>query len=128
MKFTPALYEKFIALQTAIHESPLCNKREAAAIGTHDLSKLQLPLQYEALPPSDIKFVPLSRDKDTAAAATAEAAVAAGFKPGQEVTADQLPQYFAGDKTMLRLVVAAKDFVTAGSGRHYSKAVGCCTI
>eukprot|EP00775_Hariotina_reticulata_P002001 gene2001-2323_t len=32
VKFTPELYEKFITLQTSIHQS-LCNKREAAAIG-----------------------------------------------------------------------------------------------
>jgi hypothetical protein len=108
----PGLYENFIALQTSIHESPLCNKRAAAAIGTHDLSKLQLPLQYEALAPADIKFVPLARDKDATAGggggeesaedAAAAAAAASRFKPGQEVTADQLPQYFAGDRSMLK--------------------------
>lgn len=107
--FTPELYEKFISLQTSIHESPLCNKREAAAIGTHDVAKLQLPLHYEALSPADIKFVPLARDKDAAAdgaaagdAAAGGGAVGVGFKPGQEITAEQLPQYFAGDKSMLR--------------------------
>jgi hypothetical protein len=107
----PGLYENFIALQTSIHESPLCNKRAAAAIGTHDIAKLQLPLQYEALAPADIKFVPLARDKDAAAAAGGEesaedaaaaAAAASRFKPGQEITADQLPQYFAGDRSMLK--------------------------
>lgn len=104
VNFTPELYETFIALQTSIHESPVCNKREAAAIGTHDVSKLQLPLHYEALAPDNIKFVPLSRDKDgTAAEGEGDAAAAAGaFKPGQEVTADQLSQYFAGDKSMLK--------------------------
>jgi hypothetical protein len=105
----PGLYENFIALQTSIHESPLCNKRAAAAIGTHDIAKLQLPLQYEALAPADIKFVPLARDKDAAAGGeesaedtAAAAAAASRFKPGQEVSADQLPQYFAGDRSMLK--------------------------
>lgn len=109
MNFTslPDLYEKFIVLQTAIHESPLCNKRAAAAIGTHDLAKLQLPLHYEALPPAEVAFVPLGRDKD-AAAAEAEGGGAAAdgagssFQPGQQVTADQLAQYFARDKSMLK--------------------------
>ncbi|KAF6255538.1 hypothetical protein COO60DRAFT_1702781 [Scenedesmus sp. NREL 46B-D3] len=117
----PGVYETFIALQTSIHESPLCNKRAAAAIGTHDLGKLQLPLQYEALPPADVKFVPLARDKDAAAAAagaggeaTAEdaaaaAAAASRFQPGQEVTADQLPQYFAGDRSMLKYLSYIQD-------------------
>jgi hypothetical protein len=105
----PSLYENFIALQTSIHESPLCNKRASAAIGTHDLDKLQLPLHYEALAPADINFVPLARDKDAAAAAgeaaedaAAAAAAASRFQPGQAVTADQLPQYFAGDRSMLK--------------------------
>jgi hypothetical protein len=108
----PGLYVNFMALQTSIHESPLCNKRAAAAIGTHDIEKLQLPLHYEGLAPADIKFVPLARDKDAAAAAVgggesaedaaAAAAAASRFQPGQEVTADQLPQYFAGDRSMLK--------------------------
>lgn len=107
VNFTPDLYEKFIALQTCLHESPLCNKREAAAIGTHDASKLQLPLHYEALAPADIRFVPLNREKEAAAAggdndAAAAPLVGVGFQPGQDITADQLPQYFAGDKSMLR--------------------------
>jgi hypothetical protein len=114
VKFTPELYEKFITLQTSIHQT-LCNKREAAAIGTHDISKLQLPLHYEALAPADIEFVPLNREKDATAAGTGpgscqgaeaddapDAAAAAVLQPGQQISAADLAGYFAGDKTMLR--------------------------
>ena len=31
------------------------------AIGTHDLDTIQAPFRYEARPPKDIKFVPLSK-------------------------------------------------------------------
>lgn len=31
------------------------------AIGTHDLDTIQGPFTYKALPPKDIKFVPLNR-------------------------------------------------------------------
>jgi hypothetical protein len=119
VNFTPALYERFIGLQTELHEG-LCKKRSAAAIGTHDLDKLQLPLSYVALPPADITFVPLVRDKDSEAAAAADgaaadgesaaereaaaaaAATAAQFEPGQPVSAAQLCDLFAADKTMLK--------------------------
>lgn len=30
------------------------------AIGTHDLSTIEGPFRYDALPPSDIEFVPLT--------------------------------------------------------------------
>jgi len=104
--FTPSLYDKFIALQTELHEGP-CKKRSVAAIGTHDLDKLQLPLNYVALPPADISFVPLHRDKDSpegaAEAGTAAAAAASSsFSPGEKITAAQLGDFFAEDNTMLK--------------------------
>lgn len=106
--FTPTLYDKFIQLQTDLHEGP-CKKRSVAAIGTHDLDKLQLPLRYEALPPADISFVPLNREKEAGEAGAAAAAGEEGgsngssrFKPGEEITAAQLGEYFAGDKSMLK--------------------------
>jgi hypothetical protein len=124
VNFTPTLFEKFIQLQTDLHEGSLCKKRSVAAIGTHDLDKLQLPLRYEALPPADISFVPLNREKEEEAAAAAAggdaaaaAAAAAGggegdgssssssssrFKPGQEISAAQLGEFFAADKSMLK--------------------------
>ncbi|KAF8065610.1 Lrrc47 [Scenedesmus sp. PABB004] len=106
------LLDAAIALQTSIHEAS--GKRAVAAIGTHDLAKLALPLQYEALPPGDISFVPLARDKDAAppddaADAAAAAAAAAAFAPGQAITAAQLPAYFAGDKSMLRYLSYIQD-------------------
>jgi hypothetical protein len=34
------------------------------AIGTHDLAKVAGPFTYEALPPQDIKFVPLKQTQE----------------------------------------------------------------
>lgn len=106
VSFTPSLYATFIQLQTDLHEGP-CKKRSAAAIGTHDLDKLQLPLTYEALPPADITFVPLIRDKEEAGEGEGEAAdggasSSSRFAPGEQITAAQLEEFFEGDKSMLK--------------------------
>ena len=34
------------------------------AIGTHDLDTLKGPFTYEALPPKEIKFIPLNQTKE----------------------------------------------------------------
>ena len=34
------------------------------SIGTHDLDTIEGPFTYEALPPQDIKFVPLNQVTD----------------------------------------------------------------
>lgn len=34
------------------------------AIGTHDLDNIKPPFSYEALPPKDISFVPLTQTKE----------------------------------------------------------------
>ena len=41
-------------------EKILNRKRSLVSIGTHDLDTLRGPFTYEALPPEDIKFVPLN--------------------------------------------------------------------
>ncbi|EEQ83748.1 hypothetical protein RJZ56_006311 [Blastomyces dermatitidis] len=58
--FDQARYESFIALQDKLHQN-LARQRTLVAIGTHDLDKLKGPFTYEALPPKDISFVPLSQ-------------------------------------------------------------------
>ncbi|KAH9943394.1 phenylalanyl-tRNA synthetase [Epithele typhae] len=63
VKFTERSYESFIDLQDKLHQN-LCRRRQFVAIGTHDLDTIEAPLRYEARPPKDIKFVPLSKDKD----------------------------------------------------------------
>ena len=45
----------------------ICRKRTLVAIGTHDLDTLQGPFSYEALPPQDIVFTPLNRDREMSA-------------------------------------------------------------
>ncbi|KAJ7566908.1 hypothetical protein O6H91_02G123700 [Diphasiastrum complanatum] len=58
--FNQARYNSFIDLQDRLHQN-LCRKRTLVAIGTHDLGTLEGPFTYEALPPSEIKFVPLKQ-------------------------------------------------------------------
>jgi phenylalanyl-tRNA synthetase beta chain len=62
IKFTPQSYASFIDLQDKLHQN-ICRKRQLASIGTHDLDTLTPPFRYEARPPTDIRFVPLNKDK-----------------------------------------------------------------
>eukprot|EP00271_Cylindrocystis_brebissonii_P019754 TRINITY_DN619_c0_g2_i1.p1 TRINITY_DN619_c0_g2~~TRINITY_DN619_c0_g2_i1.p1 ORF type:complete len:638 (+),score=131.05 TRINITY_DN619_c0_g2_i1:205-2118(+) len=65
--FDPARYQSFIDLQDRLHQN-LCRRRTLVAIGTHDLDTLEGPFSYEALPPSEIRFVPLKQTKEFSAA------------------------------------------------------------
>ncbi|CAI5487307.1 unnamed protein product [Closterium sp. Naga37s-1] len=60
-------YNSFIDLQDRLHQN-LCRRRTLVAIGTHDLDTLTPPFTYEALPPTEIKFVPLKQTKEFNAA------------------------------------------------------------
>jgi phenylalanyl-tRNA synthetase beta chain len=60
--FTQASYERFIGLQEKLHDN-ICRKRTLVSIGTHDLDTVDPPFVYKALPPKEIKFVPLLRDR-----------------------------------------------------------------
>merc|ERR1719401_2181873 len=53
-------YQSFIDLQDKLHQN-IGRKRTLVSMGTHDLSTLKPPFTYEALPPKDIVFVPLSQ-------------------------------------------------------------------
>ena len=61
--FDAARYNSFIDLQDKLHQN-ICRKRSLVAIGTHDLDTLQGPFTYEALPPEDIRFVPLKQERE----------------------------------------------------------------
>lgn len=61
--FTQAGYESFIALQDKLHQN-LARQRTLVSIGTHDLDTIKGPFTYDALPPKDIKFVPLNQTKE----------------------------------------------------------------
>ncbi|KAJ6144438.1 Phenylalanine--tRNA ligase beta subunit [Penicillium chermesinum] len=61
--FDKARYESFIALQDKLHQN-LARQRTLVSIGTHDLDTIQGPFTYDALPPKDIKFVPLNQTKE----------------------------------------------------------------
>ncbi|XP_059489950.1 phenylalanine--tRNA ligase beta subunit isoform X2 [Neocloeon triangulifer] len=60
-------YNSFIDLQDKLHQN-ICRKRTLVAIGTHDLDTIEGPFVYDALPPKEIKFVPLNQDKEYDAA------------------------------------------------------------
>jgi phenylalanyl-tRNA synthetase beta chain len=60
--FTKERYDSFIDLQDKLHQN-LCRQRSLVAIGTHDLSTVKGPFTYEALPPTDIEFIPLKQQK-----------------------------------------------------------------
>lgn len=63
IKFNQRSYDSFIALQDKLHTN-LCRHRTLVAMGTHDLDTLKSPFTYEALPPTDIKFIPLNQTKE----------------------------------------------------------------
>jgi len=54
-------FKEFIDMQTDIHQD-ICKKRTLAALGTHDLDRITGPFSYEAVAPSQIKFVPLKQE------------------------------------------------------------------
>jgi len=56
--FTQASYRSFIDLQDKFHQN-IGRNRTLVSIGTHDLDNIEPPFFYRALPPSEIKFVPL---------------------------------------------------------------------
>ncbi|KAL3513523.1 hypothetical protein ACH5RR_026240 [Cinchona calisaya] len=64
--FDEARYNSFIDLQDRLHQN-ICRRRTLVAIGTHDLDTIEGPFTYEALPPSEINFVPLKQTKKFAA-------------------------------------------------------------
>lgn len=63
IKFDQRKYDSFIALQDKLHTN-ICRHRSLVAMGTHDLSKIALPITYEARLPKDIKFIPLNQTKE----------------------------------------------------------------
>ncbi|SMN18562.1 similar to Saccharomyces cerevisiae YLR060W FRS1 Beta subunit of cytoplasmic phenylalanyl-tRNA synthetase, forms a tetramer with Frs2p to generate active enzyme [Maudiozyma saulgeensis] len=63
IKFTEKSYASFISLQDKLH-SNLCRNRSLVAMGTHDLDTVKGPFHYRALPPKDIKFIPLNQTKE----------------------------------------------------------------
>jgi phenylalanyl-tRNA synthetase beta chain len=82
--FDAARYASFIDLQDKLHQN-LCRQRSLVAIGTHDLATVRGPFTYEALPPSDIRFVPL--------------------KQAREFRADELLEHYAAHDAKLRRFV-----------------------
>lgn len=81
--FDEARYNSFIDLQDKLHQN-LCRRRTLVAIGTHDLDTLQGPFTYEALAPSQIKFVPLKQVK--------------------EFRADELMEYYKSDMKLKKFL------------------------
>eukprot|EP00178_Gracilaria_changii_P025304 TRINITY_DN78045_c0_g1_i1.p1 TRINITY_DN78045_c0_g1~~TRINITY_DN78045_c0_g1_i1.p1 ORF type:complete len:592 (+),score=72.21 TRINITY_DN78045_c0_g1_i1:202-1977(+) len=63
MHMDESIYESLIQLQDKLHQN-ICRRRTLVAIGTHDLDTLAAPFSYEALPPRDIRFVPLQKTEE----------------------------------------------------------------
>lgn len=82
--FDPTRYNSFIDLQDKLHQN-LCRQRTLVSVGTHDLSTVQPPFTYEALPPESISFVPLKQQRS--------------FR------ADELLQHYAANDQKLRRFV-----------------------
>lgn len=81
VRFDPVRYDSFIDLQDKLHQN-LCRQRALVAIGTHDLGKVQGPFTYEALPPQDIKFVPLKQTREFRADELMDVSTLGGLGPG----------------------------------------------
>jgi len=62
----PAVFKKFLAIQTKLHENE-CDMRTKATIATHSLKSLAFPLHYEALPPTEVNVIGLGRSESTSA-------------------------------------------------------------
>ncbi|EXJ73108.1 phenylalanyl-tRNA synthetase, beta subunit [Cladophialophora psammophila CBS 110553] len=88
IKFDQARYESFIDLQDKLHQN-LARQRTLVSIGTHDLDSIQGPFTYEALPPKDIKFVPLNQNK--------------------ELDGEELMQFYEKDKHLGRFLHIIRD-------------------
>jgi len=88
IKFTQDRYESFIALQDKLHAN-LARNRTLVSIGTHDLDTIQGPFTYEALPPKDIKFIPLNQTK--------------------EMNAEELMTFYENDKHLGRFLHIIRD-------------------
>ena len=86
--FTPESYANFIELQEKLH-SNICRKRTLVAIGTHDLDSIKGPFSYEALPPSQIKFVPLNQTV--------------------EMNGHELMEFYEADKRLSKFLPIIKD-------------------
>jgi phenylalanyl-tRNA synthetase beta chain len=57
-------YDSFISMQDKLHGN-VCRKRTLVSIGTHDLDKIAPgPIKCCALPPAEIKFIPLGHQKE----------------------------------------------------------------
>ncbi|KAI9005247.1 hypothetical protein BC832DRAFT_556757 [Gaertneriomyces semiglobifer] len=81
-------YDSFIELQDKLHNN-ICRKRTLVAIGTHDLDTIQGPFSYEALPPKDLKFVPLNQTK--------------------EMDGEELMKFYEGDRKLSKFLPIIRD-------------------
>jgi phenylalanyl-tRNA synthetase beta chain len=88
VEFTQSSYDSFIDLQEKLHQN-ICRRRQLVSIGTHDLDTVISPFRYEARPPKDIKFKPLTKD--------------------QEYTAEELMTIYESDRHLSRYLPIIRD-------------------
>lgn len=82
-------YQSIIDFQEKLHQN-ICRQRSLVSIGLHDLDKVEPPFVYDALPPTEITFVPLGLDK--------------------EFRADQLFQYYDQDPQLRKYTSLIRSF------------------
>lgn len=63
LKFDNEKIKEIIDIQEKIHNT-LGRNRKKIAIGIYPLEKITLPIKFLALPPKDIKFIPLEMDRE----------------------------------------------------------------
>ncbi|MCX6748683.1 MAG: phenylalanine--tRNA ligase subunit beta [Candidatus Pacearchaeota archaeon] len=63
LKFNEEKIKEIIDIQEKIHLT-LGRNRKKLAIGIYPLEKIKLPITYKALPPKDIKFIPLEMTRE----------------------------------------------------------------
>ena len=101
-------YNPFLDLQDKLHQN-ICRRRTLVAIGTHDLAKIKGPFSYEALPPKDIRFVPLAQEKEFDAAELLDFyrtdASVKHIKPYTDIIYDSpvYPVIYDADRTVLSM-------------------------
>ncbi|CCD72824.1 B3/B4 tRNA-binding domain-containing protein [Caenorhabditis elegans] len=109
-------FKKFIALQTKMHASALCENRTLSAIGTHRLDSFQLPLCYMALPKDELYIRALNKKSSVSASELLDSLLRdaeLARKRSKRSTVDPLHKYLhiVKDENILACLVDSQQIV-----------------
>ncbi|EFP12086.1 hypothetical protein CRE_30064 [Caenorhabditis remanei] len=109
-------FKKFIALQTKLHASALCENRTLSAIGTHRFDSFQLPLCYMALPKDELYIRALNKKSSVSASELLDSLLRdaeLARKRSKRSTVDPLHRYLhiVKDEDILACLVDAQQIV-----------------